>query len=43
MRRNYDREQYINVVNRAVNAIPDLGLGADVIVGFPGETDDDFK
>ena len=43
MRRNYDREQYIDVVNRAVSAIPDLGLGADVIVGFPGETEIAFE
>ena len=43
MRRNYNREQYIEVVHRAVNAIPNLGLGADVIVGFPGETDTAFE
>ena len=43
MRRNYNREQYIDVVHRAVNAIPNLGLGADVIVGFPGETDTAFE
>ena len=43
MRRNYNREQYIEVIHRAVNAIPNLGLGADVIVGFPGETDAAFE
>ena len=43
MRRNYNREQYIDVVQRATNAIPNLGLGADVIVGFPGETDAAFE
>ena len=43
MRRNYTREQYIEVIHRAVNAIPNLGLGADVIVGFPGETDTAFE
>ncbi|MDC1152817.1 tRNA (N(6)-L-threonylcarbamoyladenosine(37)-C(2))-methylthiotransferase MtaB [Nitrospinaceae bacterium] len=43
MRRNYNREQYIEVIHRAVNAIPKLGLGADVIVGFPGETDAAFE
>ena len=43
MRRNYTREQYIEVIHRAVNAIPNLGLGADVIVGFPGETDAAFE
>lgn len=43
MRRNYTREQYIDVVHRAMNAIPNLGLGADVIVGFPGETEEAFE
>lgn len=43
MRRNYTREQYIEVIHRAVNSIPNLGLGADVIVGFPGETDAAFE
>ena len=43
MRRNYTREQYIEVVHRAINSIPSLGLGADVIVGFPGETDAAFE
>lgn len=43
MRRNYTREQYIEVIHRAVNAIPNLGLGADIIVGFPGETDTAFE
>ena len=43
MRRNYTREQYIEVIHRAVNTIPNLGLGADVIVGFPGETDAAFE
>ncbi|MCH2606440.1 MAG: tRNA (N(6)-L-threonylcarbamoyladenosine(37)-C(2))-methylthiotransferase MtaB [Nitrospinales bacterium] len=43
MRRNYNREQYIEVIHRAVNAIPNVGLGADVIVGFPGETDAAFE
>ena len=43
MRRNYTREQYIEVAHRAINTIPNLGLGADVIVGFPGETDAAFE
>ena len=43
MRRNYDSHQYREVVERALNLIPNLGLGADVIVGFPGETDQQFK
>ena len=43
MRRNYNRHQYLDVVQRAVGAIPGLGLGADVIVGFPGETEEGFE
>jgi len=38
MKRNYDSALYRDVVQRAAERIPDLGLGADVIVGFPGET-----
>jgi threonylcarbamoyladenosine tRNA methylthiotransferase MtaB len=43
MRRNYNRHQYLDVAQRAINAIPGLGLGADVIVGFPGETEEAFE
>jgi threonylcarbamoyladenosine tRNA methylthiotransferase MtaB len=43
MRRNYNRQQYLEVVQRAVTAIPGLGLGADIIVGFPGETEEAFE
>ena len=43
MHRNYNSEQYKDLVRRAINAIPNLGLGADVIVGFPGETDTAFE
>ena len=43
MRRNYNRSQYLEVVQRAVTAIPGLGLGADVIVGFPNETEEAFE
>ena len=42
MRRNYRRETYRAVLDRLRDAVPDIGLGADVIVGFPGETDADF-
>ncbi|NIQ00482.1 MAG: MiaB/RimO family radical SAM methylthiotransferase, partial [Nitrospinaceae bacterium] len=38
MRRNYNTRQYRQVVERAAGRIPRLGLGADIIVGFPGET-----
>ena len=43
MRRNYDAKQYENIVRRAVDSIPSLGLGADVIVGFPGESEESFE
>ncbi len=43
MRRTYDRERYLRLVDRLRAAIPDLALGTDVIVGFPGETEDDFR
>jgi threonylcarbamoyladenosine tRNA methylthiotransferase MtaB len=42
MRRPYTTAGYRRVVERLAAAIPRLGLGADVIVGFPGETDADF-
>ena len=42
MRRTYDRSRYLKLVERLRSAIPDLALGTDIIVGFPGETDDDF-
>jgi tRNA-2-methylthio-N6-dimethylallyladenosine synthase len=42
MRRTYDRERYLRLVDKLRAAIPDLALGTDIIVGFPGETDDDF-
>jgi tRNA-2-methylthio-N6-dimethylallyladenosine synthase len=43
MRRTYSRERYVALVGRLREAIPDLALGTDIIVGFPGETDDDFR
>jgi threonylcarbamoyladenosine tRNA methylthiotransferase MtaB len=42
MRRPYTARMYRALVERLAGAIPDLGLGADVITGFPGETDADF-
>jgi tRNA-2-methylthio-N6-dimethylallyladenosine synthase len=43
MRRTYDRERYLALVEKLRAAIPGLALGTDVIVGFPGETEDDFR
>ncbi len=43
MRRTYDRDRYLRLVDALRTAIPDLALGTDLIVGFPGETDVDFE
>ena len=42
MRRGYTREGYLEAVKRLRNAVPDIALTTDVIVGFPGETEEDF-
>ena len=42
MQRRYTAEDYKNVILNAKNIIPDLGIGVDVIVGFPGETEIEF-
>ena len=42
MNRHYDRAQYLSLVNYAKQTIPDLLLTSDVIVGFPGETAQEF-
>jgi tRNA-2-methylthio-N6-dimethylallyladenosine synthase len=42
MRRTYTSERYLRLVDELRAAIPDLALSTDIIVGFPGETDDDF-
>ena len=43
MRRTYSRERYVALAEKLRAAIPDLALGTDIIVGFPGETEDDFR
>src|SRR2546430_5018547 len=43
MRRTYSRERYLLLVDELRAAIPDLALTTDLIVGFPGETEDDFR
>jgi len=43
MRRQYDPGEYAGALQRVRSAVPDAAITTDVIVGFPGETDDDFE
>lgn len=43
MRRGYTRERYFEIVEQVLAARPDIGIAADTIVGFCGETDEDFE
>ena len=43
MRRTYSRERFVALAAKLRDAIPDLALGTDVIVGFPGESEADFR
>lgn len=43
MGRPYTANEYFRFIENAVSQLPCLGLGADVMVGFPGETDEDFE
>jgi tRNA-2-methylthio-N6-dimethylallyladenosine synthase len=43
MRRRHTREEYLDLVARLRAAMPDIALSTDMIVGFPGETRDDFE
>lgn len=43
MNRRYTRESYFERIARLRDAVPDIALSTDIIVGFPGETDEDFE
>ncbi len=43
MNRHYDREKYLEAINYAKSVMPELVLTSDVIVGFPGETEEEFE
>jgi threonylcarbamoyladenosine tRNA methylthiotransferase MtaB len=42
MQRRYNVSEYSNLINKLKNSIPDIGIGVDVIVGYPGESENEF-
>jgi tRNA-2-methylthio-N6-dimethylallyladenosine synthase len=43
MNRNYRREKYLSIIRALKERVPDMAITTDIIVGFPGETEQDFK
>ncbi|MBQ9272574.1 MAG: TRAM domain-containing protein, partial [Mogibacterium sp.] len=43
MNRHYDRAQYLEIVDKLRKTVPDITISTDIIVGFPGETEEDFE